>query len=122
MRNRYRARLRDGLLFLALAGCALALPAAGAERFPSAPTLDAKLVRGKSTKAEVLLLLGEPHGTGGARVPTVRDMREVWYYEDNRQSGVFTMTMTQNIFLVMFRGDRYDGYLWFRNRVEATMR
>ena len=122
MRKRNPGRLRCGLLFLALVGCAPALPTAAAERYPSAPSLDAKLIRGQSTKADVLLLLGEPHGTGGARVPTVRDMREVWYYEDNRQSGLFTMTMTQNIFLVMFRGDRYDGYLWFRNRVEATMR
>jgi hypothetical protein len=122
MRTDTMRRRRLPIVLAAIAGVAFAAPAAAADKFPSAPALDAKLVRGKSTKADVLLLLGEPQGRGSTRVPTTRDLREVWYYEDNRQSGVFTMTMTQNIFLVMFRGDRYDGYLWFRNRVEATMR
>jgi hypothetical protein len=120
MRNR---RKRIGIVLVPGAvALALAGPAASAERFPLAQTLDAKLVRGKSTKAEVLLLLGEPHGSGGTRLPTDRAVRDIWYYEDNRVSGTFSLTMDQKVFLVFFRGDRYDGYLWFRNRAEGGMR
>ena len=104
-------------------GALFALPAAAADRFPDPARLDAKLVRGSSTKADVLLVLGEPQGSGGAVVPTARGVHDIWYYEDSGgTAGLFSSSLRQNILLIFFRGDKYDGYLWFRNRAEATMR
>ncbi len=95
-----------GLLVLA-AGCALPLITIG-ERAPT-QNLDC-LVSEKSTAADVRAALGEPRGHGRARYTADQPLRKVWFYEflqiKGDQVGV-------NILLVFFRGDRYDGYLWF---------
>jgi len=113
---------RAFVLLLLLVVCVVRPDAAsGADRFPPTSQLD-KLFRGKSTKADVLLALGEPQGSGGALIPTDRGLREIWYYEDSTASGLFKLELKQNVLLIFFRGEQYDGYLWFRNRVEGGMR
>jgi hypothetical protein len=74
--------------------------------------LDQKLTRDQSTKADVLLFLGEPDGAGEYLFPTTRETREVWYYETHASS---LTRAKMKILLVYFRGDFYDGYMWFEN-------
>ncbi len=95
-----------GLLALA-AGCA-APPITVGYRAPL-QNLD-RLISEKSSAADVRAALGEPRGYGAARYTSDQPLRKVWFYEflqiKGDQVGV-------NILLVFFRGDGYDGYLWF---------
>jgi hypothetical protein len=79
--------------------------------------LDQKLTRNQSTKAEVLLFLGEPDGAGEALFPSTSEMREIWYYETHASS---LMNATMKVLLVYFRDDLYDGYMWFENDAKIS--
>lgn len=79
--------------------------------------LDQKLTRNQSTKAEVLLFLGEPDGAGEALFPSTSEMREIWYYETHASSLI---RAKMKILLVYFRGNFYDGYMWFENDAKIT--
>ncbi len=96
-----------GLLVLA-AGCAPPPTITIGYRAPL-QNLD-RLISEKSTAADVRAALGEPRGYGAARFTRDQPLRKVWFYEflqiKDDQVGV-------NMLLVFFRGDRYDGYLWF---------
>ena len=118
-RARILADLAQVLVLAAGSLMALSQQTRGEDRFPVSESLDSKLIRGKSTRADVLLALGEPQGSGGALVPTDRTPQEIWYYADSTASGLFKLELKQNVLLVFFRGEQYDGYLWFRNRVEG---
>ena len=106
-------------LFLALvfqAGCAL--------EFGARPRVDrlGGLTRGVSTKADVLLLLGEPRGAGGGQVSPESSPESIWLYEFTRAQG---NDVSLEILLVFFDEDRYDGHLWFQStedvRLEADL-
>src|SRR5262245_30504962 len=88
------------------------------------------LVRGNSTRADVERLLGTPTGTGGSRLPPDWQTREIWMYQSIKIAGIYsapattgdTLTGTvlqadlnQQVLLVFFSGDRFDGYLWYTN-------
>jgi hypothetical protein len=67
-----------------------------------------------STRADVLLALGEPRGYGVMRWTTALEPRQVWYYEYVRwQMLPGASSMDPSILLVFFTQDRYDGHLWF---------
>ena len=95
-----------GLLVLA-AGCA-APPISIGEQTQT-QNLD-RLVSERSTAADVSAALGEPRGYGRARYTKDQPLRNVWFYEFMQIKGD---QGSVKILLVFFRGDRYDGYLWF---------
>jgi len=88
---------------------------------PEAAGLDTDLQRGVSTKAEVLLLLGDPDGAGEFggfhEIRGIEDAAsgpaDLWYYEANRASMAGAMTESIKVLLVFFRDDVYEGYYWF---------
>ncbi len=95
-----------GLLVLA-AGCAVPLISIGEQT--QTQNLD-RLVSERSTAADVSAALGEPRGYGRARYTKDQPLRNVWFYEFMQIKGD---QVGVKILLVFFRGDRYDGYLWF---------
>lgn len=118
------------------AGCVLAcvLPAALADSPPAAKSAAdraaalAQLVRGTSTRADVRQLLGPTSGTGGSQLPPDWQTRDVWFYEliktgkmtpetgpDAAGSKTIHIDMQQEILLVFFAGDLFDGYMWYTN-------
>jgi hypothetical protein len=83
--------------------------------------IDTELRRGVSTKSEVERILGKPNGTGGSLLPLQDRPREVWVYNqvqtgDPRVMGGRPMLVEvdtrQQIIVVFFEGDIFDGYLW----------
>lgn len=110
----WRAALALGML--ALPGC-LPVPTMGTGTFHDTRALPT-LQRGVSTSAEVERRLGAPNGEGAARFQGDAAGRKLWYYEDLRASGTelrpdgVRTTMRQQILLVFFKGDVFDGYLW----------
>jgi len=103
--------------------------AAGAKGAPFAAVrqMETELRRGVSVKADVLELLGEAGGSGECFLPGQGEPREVWFYEDmvvtgyRRGGGTYLMDVRQQILLVFFKGDRFDGYLWTSNALPAVM-
>ncbi len=69
-----------------------------------------RLISEKSTAADVRAALGEPRGHGRARHTRDQPLLKVWFYEFMQMKGD---QVGVNILLVFFRGDRYEGYLWF---------
>ena len=65
-----------------------------------------------ATKADVLLALGEPRGSGGARVSPDSEDEEIWLYEFMRING---KKVSLEILLVFLDEGLYDGHLWFRS-------
>lgn len=106
----------------------------GTGAFPNTSLIEQQLKRGISTKADVQRLLGVPNGTGGLGtpsgvlgVPPLGDgPREIWYYDDmevtdmKSSDGVIAMNMRQQILLVFFKGEVFDGYLWTTNALTPT--
>ena len=89
-----------------------------AQEFLDLTTAGDGLVRGVSEKSDVVLAFGEPQGTGGAMLPTDRTAKEVWYYE-NIQAQILSLKGRQQVLLVFFKGDLYDGYFWFDVRQDS---
>jgi hypothetical protein len=97
--------------------------------FRNLSAIEATLMRGVTTKAEVRRQLGVPNGSGAARFAHVGDdEREIWYYEDVAITGaksadqVMKMDMRQQILLVLFKGEVVDGYLWTSNSGTGSVR
>ena len=65
---------------------------------------------GISSKADVLLALGEPRGSGIAKVRKDLEPRNIWFYEYVESDGA---KVHIEILLVFMLADRYDGHLWF---------
>lgn len=65
---------------------------------------------GTSSKADVLMALGEPRGHGAARFTPDTALREIWYYE---YSEFEEQRISLKFLLVFFDNQRYGGYLWF---------
>lgn len=85
--------------------------------------IDSELRRGVSTKSDVERVLGKPNGTGGTLMPpTQTKPGEVWVYY-NSQTGTPRISGSRPIkvdvdsrdqmIMVFFDGDIFDGYLWF---------
>lgn len=107
----------------------------GTGAFPDTGLIEQQLKRGISTKADVQRLLGVPNGTGGGDMapsgvlgasPLGAGPREIWYYDDieitdmKSGAGAITMNMRQQILLVFFKGEVFDGYLWTTNTLAPT--
>lgn len=80
--------------------------------------LETGLTRGASKKSDVLFLLGEPDGSGGALFPTASSPNDIWYYEATKAS---LSNLDQRVLLIYFEEDLYAGYQWFTNKAEIEM-
>jgi hypothetical protein len=121
--------------FLLFAAPAVYAQQFGTGAFPRTDAIEKQLKRGASTKADVQRLLGVPNGAGradmarpaGMAAPPLGDgPREIWFYDDievtDMESGesAITMKLRQQILLVFFKGDIFDGYLWTSNVFTPT--
>jgi hypothetical protein len=122
--------MRDLVVLAALASVWLVgMPAESAEgmAFAAAPRIEHELERGLAEKADVRKLLGEPQGGGECFLPGQNEPREVWFYEDIAMTGcqsvgnVILMDARQQILLVFFKGDKFDGFLWTSNEVSGSV-
>ncbi len=80
--------------------------------------LEASLTVGQSSEADVRAALGEPDGVGRYLAPVSLEPRPMWtyYYE----TGTAAKQADRTMLFVLFREDRYDGYLWFSDTLLAT--
>ena len=76
---------------------------------PQAGNLNS-LKLGESTKADVVLALGEPRGSGVARFAVDNKIRHIWFYEYIESDGTKAHF---EILLVFMQDNKYDGHLWF---------
>ena len=127
------ASIRIGIsLMLALAlGASTHLakvPAQAAEatvgKFPPLAAVQSVLQRGVSRDV-VRAALGEPVGSGHARIPPAHVPQEIWYYQDIEVEYVratvhdTSIGLRQRILLVFFDGNRVEGFLWTSNKGDA---
>lgn len=68
------------------------------------------LVIGNSTRADVLLALGQPRGHGAAHLSQEPTPREILLYEFVESDG---KNVELEILTVYMVEERFDGYLWF---------
>jgi hypothetical protein len=92
-----------------LIGCAPTLKYGSPPKVSSLESLKA----GISTKADVLLALGEPRGKGAARFSVIPTPREIWFYEYTESDG---SRIDLKLLLVFFDEEHYDGNLWFSSK------
>lgn len=123
--RRQRSRAGRRLLSVLLAGalvaaCAPTKVTTGA--FTQVGRLENELQRGVSTKMDVRRVLGAPKGSGSAVLPTNPKPREVWFYDDievtgmkGEGGGVIRVNVRQQILLVFFEREIFDGFMWFSN-------
>jgi hypothetical protein len=89
--------------------------------FPDTNRISMDLKRWSSSKLDVERILGAPKGTGGALLPTEHRPKEVWLYDDlevtgtAQSHGTILIDMRQQILLIFFEKEVYDGYLWYTN-------
>lgn len=90
------------------------------ERFRDTKTAERQLRRGSSTKSDVTRILGAPLGRGGALLPgQTGGPREVWFYQAMQIGPVIPVApgapgrAHQQVVLVFFDGERFDGLLWW---------
>jgi len=120
-----RSRLVSILALSALvAGCTTKVTTGA---FTQVGRLETDLRRGVSTKMDVRRVLGAPKGFGGSALPTDPKPREVWFYDDieltdlkSDVSGVYRVSMRQQILLVFFDKEVFDGFMWVSNAGVAT--
>lgn len=73
--------------------------------------LTTTLQRGVSSAADVKEALGEPTGSGEF---LLEELRTIWFYEENKVDATGQkLRIQQDVLLVFFEGDRFDGFLWF---------
>lgn len=68
-----------------------------------------------------------PSGSGSALFPPDSKPREVWFYQDlevidtkNQGHGVVRANMRQQILLVFFEKEVFDGFMWYSNALSGV--
>ncbi len=120
--------LAGALAALLVAGCAA--QTTKTQAFSRIDQIEADLQRGRTTKGDVLLLLGEPDGAGALggfdalRGPdgAGKGPIDAWFYESFKASIVGGLEMNQDILLVFFDGDIVDGFLWFSRESKGELK
>ena len=128
-----RIALVAALFMLSLSAAPLrAEQGIGTGAFADTSVIEQQLKRGVSTKADAQRLLGVPNGMGHGDMEPFSNVvaalgqgpREIWYYEDlevtdmKSEAGVIKMNLRQQILLVFFKGEFFDGYLWTSNKLK----
>lgn len=96
--------------------------------FPDVDSMETALKKGISTKTDVEALLGPPVGRGGALsgVEPGRP-RDVWVYGEfgwsliDMKGGVARLHFDQQLLMVYFLGDVFDGFWWHGNADVTTL-
>ncbi|HIP10018.1 MAG TPA: hypothetical protein EYG65_09830 [Rhodospirillales bacterium] len=113
-------------MFLVFGACAAKRQTIG-NAFPQSQLalIESQLKQGISTKSDVQQLLGPPGGLGGAFFPVMSGqtakLNEAWYYQDaevtdtSSKGGVIRMNLRQQVLLVFFYEDKFDGFMWYSN-------
>ena len=117
----YRWGLRTCARLISLAGAAgRTAPQITTGAFVQVARIETELKRGVSTKMDVQRLLGAPKGVGATVLPTDSRPREVWYYEDvaitdikSEGPGIMRANSRQQIILIMFERENFDGFVWY---------
>ena len=110
------------LLFAGVLGSGCASGSASTARAFSDVRQLTSLERGVATRRDVQRLLGAPDGSGHALLPGDDTPLDLWYYEDlsitdvKQVAGGFRGRVRQQILLVSFRGDAFEGYMWWSNQ------
>jgi hypothetical protein len=110
---------------LSLAATAACAPSASVGHMPSVAPLTGDLVLGVSTRDDVRRSLGDPSGEGGYLFIVDYQPREAWLYHEIKLTDAkavrdtVVMNMRHQVLLVFFKGDRYDGYMWYSNAGSA---
>jgi len=116
-----------GFAFVFLAGalasgCA-SVPDVTTGAFTQVDRIDTALKRGVSTKMDVQKVLGAPNGFGSSVMPGDPETREIWFYDDveltdyhSEGGGVFRMNVRQQILLVFFKKEAFDGFMWYSTK------
>jgi hypothetical protein len=88
--------------------------------FTQVDRIEKDLQRRLSTKSDVEKVLGKPHGFGTSILPTESVPHEVWFYQDieitgmkAEPDGIIRAAQRQQILLLFFTGETYDGFLWY---------
>lgn len=133
--SRIRIALAAGCVSLFVLASAVCAQTFGTGAFPNTGSIEKQLRRGVSTKTDVQRLLGVPNGTGRGdmarpavvNVPALGEgPREIWYYDDieitdmKSGEGATILNLRQQILLVFFKADIFDGYLWTTNVLTPT--
>ena len=112
--------------FFLLAGCAGSAATAG--RFPEVNRIERELRRGVSTKLDVQGMLGIPRRYGSSILPGDLKPREVWFYDDivitgtQPEGGGFVRAkMREQVLIVFFDENSFDGFMWFSTEALATV-
>lgn len=89
--------------------------------FPETGPLEDEFVRGRTSRDDILNVLGAPVGTGAAILPPEHEAQDALFYEDLQAGdmdyvdGVIALDTRQRILIVMLKDDLYDGFLWYSN-------
>lgn len=101
------------LLALLLSACSTTM------KYGTPPKIDrlTSLKAGVSTRADVLMVLGEPRGRGATRFSQiasqkygVADYHDIWFYEFVQSDG---QKVDLKFLLVFVDQQRYNGHFWF---------
>ena len=86
-------------------------------------SLTTDLQRGVSSMADVRRVLGEPNGSGGYLFPIGTGEGPIWFYESVKiDTSSRKIDLQQDILLVFFKGDRFEGFLWFSDASKEMMK
>lgn len=109
--NKHGVFIISLLLLFLLSSCTL--------KYGVPPQVDqlGSLKVGISTRADVLMTLGEPRGRGATRFSkatsikhSVNDYYDIWFYEYIESDGI---KVNLKFLLVFIDQDLYSGHLWF---------
>jgi hypothetical protein len=134
MRTLNRTPRRALLVCACAAVAACSVSTTKGDLAPRIARFESGLSRGKSTKADVLLIMGEPDGAGGAalsdrfaafdwtgkpyRPGGIPGQYEIWFFDE------FHTGMTAgggHVLLVYFHGEVLDGYQWFAAKFDVHL-
>lgn len=122
-RSHGKGRLLPAMLAVASAmGCTTPTQKYTGGPFTQVSRIESELQRGVSTKRDVQRVLGSPKGTGHTVLPTDPTPRDAWFYSDieltdttGEKGGIIHVDVRQQILLLFFKQDIFDGFLWFSN-------
>jgi hypothetical protein len=120
--GKYRMAALALLLLVASTACS---PSASVGHMPAVAPLTSDLVLGVSTRDDVRRSLGAPSGEGAYLFIADYLPREAWLYHEIKLTDAkavrdtVVMNMRHQVLLVFFKGDLYDGYMWYSNAGSA---
>ena len=79
--------------------------------------LESSLTVGQSDREDVLAALRQPDGVGRYYSPLEQRPLVMWSY--TYETGSFPSYTNRKLLFVFFRDGKFDGYIWFQDRLAA---